>query len=57
MNKNTKKNVIPNVLREKNTKTIINNPKVKKMVNKNNTAKKEQYNTANNTKKHSHKHR
>lgn len=42
MNKNTKKNVIPNVLREKNTKTIINNPKVKKMVNKNNTAKKEQ---------------
>ena len=42
MNKNTKKNVIPNILKEKNAKTIINNSKAKKMVNKNNTAKKEQ---------------
>ena len=36
MNKNTKKNVIPNILKEKNAKTIINNSKAKKMVNKNN---------------------
>ena len=40
MNKNTKKNVIPNILKEKNAKTIINNYKAKKIVNKNNTAKK-----------------
>ena len=40
VNKNTKKNVIPNILKEKNAKTIINNSKAKKMVNKNNTAKK-----------------
>ena len=40
MNKNTKKNVIPNILKEKNAKTIINNSKAKKMVNKNNIAKK-----------------